>query len=96
MQIPRQDKGWQEAIVFIPVCGKTVLPTVAQRPVGRNGNLAHLLGIFAQYSALKPCFLLITIYVHHLQGRLESGTLVVLSHSSRHEDILKLSVQKPK
>lgn len=72
MQIPRQ-----EAIVFSPVCRKTVLPAVAQRPVGRRGDLARLLGILAQYSALKPCFLLVTIYVHLLQGRLESG---IFSH----------------
>lgn len=68
MQIHKQDKGWQEAIVFIPVCGNTALPTVAQISVGRTGSLACLLGTLAQYSALKPCFLLVTIYVYFLQG----------------------------
>lgn len=91
MQILRQDKEWPEAHVFLQVCEKTALPTVAQRPVGRTGDLAHLLGILARHLVLNP-FLLVTIYIHHLQGRLESGSLVIFSHFSRHNDILELSV----
>ena len=35
LQIPRQDEGWQEVIVFIYVCGRTLLPTDAQNLLGQ-------------------------------------------------------------
>lgn len=60
------------------------MPTVAQRPVGGTGNLAHLLGILAQYSDLKQCFLLVTVYVRlpredlSLPHQLSSGILAAV------------------